>query len=137
MSLLATWKNPQQKRIFKLINKLLLFQYSEDIFSAHERALTLTLAHKTQLIQLFLTSCKKSRNSSFPQRYGRMILKQQKIINELFGNFVEPLAKPSFKTHQQTSILSIFRGDFLGQKEGSYFDICAQYTASQAHSIEL
>ena len=54
MSFLATWKNHEQNRVFKLINKILLFQYSEGIFSAHKRAVTLTLAHNTQLIMLFL-----------------------------------------------------------------------------------
>ena len=34
MSFLATWKEPLQNRVLKLINKLLLFQYSERIFSA-------------------------------------------------------------------------------------------------------
>ena len=53
--LLATWKIHEQNCVFKLINKILLFQYSEGIFSAHKRAVTLTLAHNTQLIMLLLT----------------------------------------------------------------------------------
>ena len=32
MSFLATWKNDEQNRFFKLINKILLFQYTEGIF---------------------------------------------------------------------------------------------------------
>ena len=32
MSFLATWKNHEQNRFFKLINKILLFQYTEGIF---------------------------------------------------------------------------------------------------------
>ena len=72
MSFLATWKNHKQNRVFKLINKILLFQYSEGIFSVHERPVTFTLAHNTQLITLFLTRYKMSRNSSFSQRYKGM-----------------------------------------------------------------
>ena len=72
MSFLATWKEPLQNRVLKLINKLLLFQYSERIFSANKRALTLILVHNTQLIKLFLSSYNMSRNSSFRQRYERM-----------------------------------------------------------------
>ena len=72
MSLLATWKEPLQNRVLKLINQLLLFQYSEGIFSAKKRAVTLTLVHNTQLIKLFLSSHKMSRNSSFSQRNKHM-----------------------------------------------------------------
>ena len=72
MSFLATWKNHEQNRVFKLINKILLFQYSEGIFSAHERPVTFTLAHNTQLITLFLTRCKMYRNFPFSQRYKGM-----------------------------------------------------------------
>ena len=75
MSFLATWKEPLQNRVLKLINKLLLFQYSEGIFSAKKRALTLILVHNTQLIMLFLSSYKMSRNSSFSQRNKRMNIK--------------------------------------------------------------
>ena len=72
MSFLAGWKEPWQNQVFKLINKLLLFQYSERIFSAKKRALTLTLVRNTKLIMLFLSSYNMSRNSSFPQRHERM-----------------------------------------------------------------
>ena len=72
MSFLAGWKEPWKNRVFKLIDKILLFQYSEGIFSANTRALTLTLVHNTQLIKLFLSSHKMSRNSSFSQRNKRM-----------------------------------------------------------------
>ena len=72
MSFLATWKNHEQNRVFKLINKTLLFQYSEGIFSVHERPVTFTLAHNTQLIPLFLTRYKMSRNTYFLQRYKGM-----------------------------------------------------------------
>ena len=72
MSLLATWKDPLQNWVLKLINQLLLFQYSEGIFSAKKRTVTLTLVHNTQLIKLFLSSYYMTRNSSFSQRYKRM-----------------------------------------------------------------
>ena len=75
MSFLATWKEPLQNRVLKLINKLLLFQYSEGIFSAKKRALTLILVHNTQLIMLILSRYKMSRNSSFSQRNKRMNIK--------------------------------------------------------------
>ena len=45
--LLVTGKNYKQNRVFKLINKLLLFPNSEGIFLAHKRPHTLTLAHNT------------------------------------------------------------------------------------------
>ena len=72
MSFLATWKNHEQNRVFKLINKILLFQYSEGIFLDHDRPVTFTLAHNTQLIALFLTRYKMSRNTYFLQRYKGM-----------------------------------------------------------------
>ena len=72
MSFLATWKEPLQNRVLKLINKLLLFQYSERIFSAKKRAVTLTLVHSTQLIKLFLLSYNMPRNPSFSLRYKYM-----------------------------------------------------------------
>ena len=72
MSLLATWKEPLQNRVLKLINQLLLFQYSEGIFSAKRGAVTLTLVHNTQLIKLFLLSYYMTRNSFFSQRYKWM-----------------------------------------------------------------
>ena len=80
MSLLATWKEPLQNRVLKLINQLLLFQYSEGIFSAKKRAVTLTLVHNTQLIKLFLSSHRMSRNSSFSQRYKRMNIDTIEIV---------------------------------------------------------
>ena len=72
MSFLAGWKEPWKNRVFKLIDKILLFQYSEGIFSAKKRALTLILVHNTQLIMLFLSSYKMSRNSTFSQRNKHM-----------------------------------------------------------------
>ena len=72
MSFLATWKNHEQNRVFKLTNKILLFQYSKGIFSDHNRPVTFTLAHNTQLIALFPTRYKMSRNTYFLQRYKGM-----------------------------------------------------------------
>ena len=45
--------------------------------------------------------------------------------------------KTEFSNSLRNSFVSIFRGDFLGQKEGSYFDTCTQYTANHALFIEL
>ena len=72
MGFLATLQNLQQNRVLKLINKLLLFQYSKGVFSAKKRALTLTFVHNTQLVKLILSSYNMSRNSSFSQRYKHM-----------------------------------------------------------------
>ena len=55
---MATWKNHELNRVFKLINKILLFQYSKGIFSLHERTVTLKLAHKPELIELLLKKLK-------------------------------------------------------------------------------
>ena len=38
--------------MFKLINEILLFRYSEGNFLAHTRAVTLTLPHITEIITL-------------------------------------------------------------------------------------
>ena len=43
---------------FLLINKFLLFQYSEGIFSASTRAMTLTFAYNDHVLTLFLTRIK-------------------------------------------------------------------------------
>ena len=72
MSFLAGWKEPWKNGVFKLIDKILLFQYSKGIFSANKRAVTLTLVHNTQLIMLFLSSYYMTRNISFSQRYKGM-----------------------------------------------------------------
>ena len=40
---LVTWKNHEQNRVFQLINKILLFQYSEEIFSAFDTYTQYTL----------------------------------------------------------------------------------------------
>ena len=70
--LLATWKNHKPNGVFVLINKILLFQYSEGIFSAHKRAVTLTLVQNTQLITLLLTHYGLTQNCPFSRRYKRM-----------------------------------------------------------------
>ena len=76
---LVTWKNHEQNRVFKLINKILLFQYSEEIFLAHDRAVTLTLTHNINLISLFVTSRKLSLNSFFSERYKRTNIETKEI----------------------------------------------------------
>ena len=73
---LVTWKNHEQNRVFKLIKKILLFQYSEEIFSAHDRDVTLTLTHNIHLISLFVTSRK---NSFFSERYKRTNIETKEI----------------------------------------------------------
>ena len=70
--LLETWKIHSLNWVFKLINKILLFQYSEGIFSAHKGAVILKLTHKTQLITLVLTHYNLSQNCPFSRRYKRM-----------------------------------------------------------------
>ena len=69
--LLVTWNNNELNQVFKLINKILLLQYSERIFSANKRAATSTLLHNARLITLFLKRIKLSQ-TSFSQRYGAM-----------------------------------------------------------------
>ena len=64
--------NYEQNQVLKLINQIILFQYSERIFSANKRAATSTLLHNAHLITLFLTHFKLSQNSSFLQRYRAM-----------------------------------------------------------------
>ena len=51
---LRFWKNGS----FLLINKLLLFQYSEGIFSVSRRAMTLQVAQNDRVLTLFLTRIK-------------------------------------------------------------------------------
>ena len=63
--LFVTWKNHELNRVLKLINKFLLFQYSDGIFSAHKRAVFLILAYNTQLITLFSTHYKLFWNFFF------------------------------------------------------------------------
>ena len=46
-----------------LINKTILFQYSEEISLAHRGTGTLTLGHNRQLNLIYLTSYKLSQNS--------------------------------------------------------------------------
>ena len=70
--LLVTWKNYEQNQVLKIINKILLFQYSERIFSTNDRAATSTLLHNAHQITFFLTHFKLSQNFSFSQRYRVM-----------------------------------------------------------------
>ena len=96
MSFLAGWKEPKQNRVFKLINKLLLFQYSERIFSAKKRAVTLTLVHNTQLIMPFLSSYNMTRNSSFSQRYKGMNIETIEFGLWAFWQFERTSSKTEF-----------------------------------------
>ena len=52
---LAYYQVHDLKQFFKLINKILLFQYSERIFSASGISLALEVTRNAQLITLFLT----------------------------------------------------------------------------------
>ena len=70
--LLVTWNNNELNQVFKLINKILLLQYSERIFSANKMAATSTLLHNARLITLFLKRITLSQNFSFSQRYKAM-----------------------------------------------------------------
>ena len=47
------------------------------------------------------------------------------------------IGKTKFSNSLTNSIVSIFREDFLGQQEGSYFDTCTQYKGNHALFIEL
>ena len=55
-----------------LINKILLFKYSQKIFSSYERDQTLTLKWNWKLIIVFPTSYELPRNSLFWPRYKPM-----------------------------------------------------------------
>ena len=62
----------QQNTILKVKKNIQLFQYSEGIFSVQERPVTLTRAHNTHLITLFLTSYKLSGSSPISQKNEHM-----------------------------------------------------------------
>ena len=63
----------------RTMSKTVLFQYSEEIFLAHDRAVTLTLTHNINLISLFVTSRKLSLNSFFSERYKRTNIETKEI----------------------------------------------------------
>ena len=65
------WKNDS----FLLINKLLLFQYSEGIFSVSRRAMTLKVAQNDHVLTLFLTRIKLTIKSQGNPRNRRMNIK--------------------------------------------------------------
>ena len=65
------WKNDS----FLLINKFLLFQYSEGIFSVSRRAMTLKVAQNDQVLTLFLTRIKLTIKSQGNPRNRRMNIK--------------------------------------------------------------
>ena len=59
------WKNDS----FLLINKFLLFQYSEGIFSVSRRAMTLKVAQNDHVLTLFLTRLKLTIKSREPRSF--------------------------------------------------------------------
>ena len=59
MVLLKFWKNG----LFLLINKFLLFQYSEGIYSVSARAVALRVAQNSHVLFLYLTRAKLSVKS--------------------------------------------------------------------------
>ena len=65
------WKNDS----FLLINKFLLFQYSEGIFSVSRRAMTLKVAQNDHVLTLFLTRIKLTIKSQGNARNRRMNIK--------------------------------------------------------------
>ena len=65
------WKNDS----FLLINKFLLFQYSEGIFSVSRRAMTLKDAQNDHVLTLFLTRTKLTIKSQGNPRNRRMNIK--------------------------------------------------------------
>ena len=65
------WKNDS----FLLINKFLLFQYSEGIFSVSRRAMTLKVAQNDHVLTLFLTRIKLTIKSQGNLRNRRMNIK--------------------------------------------------------------
>ena len=65
------WKNDS----FLLINKFLLFQYSEGIFSVSRRAMTLKVAQNDHVLMLFLTRIKLTIKSQGKPRNRRMNIK--------------------------------------------------------------
>ena len=65
------WKNDS----FLLINKFLLFQYSEGIFSVSRRAMTLKVAQNDHVLTLFLTRITLTIKSQGNLRNRRMNIK--------------------------------------------------------------
>ena len=65
------WKNDS----FMLINKFLLFQYSEGIFSVSRRAMTLKVAQNDHVLTLFLTRTKLTIKFQGNPRNRRMNIK--------------------------------------------------------------
>ena len=65
------WKNDS----ILLINKFLLFHYSEGIFSVSRRAMTLKVAQNDHVLTLFLTRIKLTIKSQGNPRNRRMNIK--------------------------------------------------------------
>ena len=62
------------------------------------------------------------------------ILKQKNFVNELLTILSGPRPKPIFPAHQQNSIVSIFRGDFLSPRNRCGFEFSTQYTTNHVLS---
>ena len=116
MSFLAISKNLQQDRVFKLINKILLFKYSKENFFAHRRDVTLTLAHDTQLIMLFLTRHELFQNSSFLRGYKLTNIETIEIRFRTFGNLEEPQQNRVLKLISKILLFKYSKKNFFAQR---------------------
>ena len=134
--LLVTRKNNELNQVFKLINKILLLQYSERIFSANKRAATSTLLHNAHLITLFLKRITLSQNFSFSQRYKAMNIETIETRYWAFGNLMNYEQNKVLKLINNY-IVSIFREDFLGQRKSCNLDTLARCTSNHALSNAL
>ena len=68
----ASYQVHDLNQVVWLINKILLFQYSEGIFSAHRRGVAFKVTHNAQLIKLFLTHKSSLLHSFLMRRYPCM-----------------------------------------------------------------
>ena len=126
---MATCWNYEQNGVFKLINKILLFQYSDGIFSGHTRAVTLTLAHITEIITFFLTRYKLSQNPPFRGVINAWILKQLKFVNE-------PLV--SCWNHEQNRVFKLINEILLFRySEGNFLAHTRAVTLTLPHITEI
>ena len=127
--LLATWKIHELIWVFKLINKILLFQYSEGIFSAHKRAVTLTLVHNTQPIMLFLTWYNLSQNCPCSRRYKCMNIETIENVNELLA---------TWKNHKPNWVFILINKILLFQYSEDIFSAHKKaVTLTLAHNTQL
>ena len=85
--LLAFYQIHDLNRVSKLINRILLFQYSEGIFSAPGIGVALNFAHSTQPITCFLTRKSLFLHPCSCWDISVWILKQKNFVNELLASF--------------------------------------------------